>query len=109
MSEGSRSQKIALIVKEAAAQIIETESNKTALITVTNCTVSDDFKTAMLYISVLPEEGSDSALNFVKRKRREIRDSVKKRLAMNRIPFIDVIIDAGEQNRQKIDQLLREG
>ena len=103
-----RTEKIQDQIKEIAARVVERESNKTALITITRVELFERGRKAMLYISVLPESGEESAINFLKRKRAEIRDEVKKRMNMRTIPFLDTSIDTGEKARRAIDELLKE-
>lgn len=104
----ARQHKIEEHIKEIAAQFIERESNKTTLVTVTRVELQDRGRSAMIYITVLPESGEDSALNFLKRKRADLRQVVKKQLNIQTIPFLDVMIDTGEKARQTIDALLKE-
>ena len=103
-----RNEKVANFLKELSAQFLERESNGTSLITVTSCNVSPDLKKATVFITVLPDEKEHDALDFAKRKRSELRDLIKKNMQTKAIPFIDIEIDRGEKNRQKIDKLLRE-
>jgi ribosome-binding factor A len=56
----------------------------------------------------LPENKEHDVIDFAKRKRAELREFLKKNMATKIIPFIDIEIDRGEKNRQKIDELLRE-
>lgn len=93
-------------IAQLAASFIERESNKTALITVTRVEVADRGRSATIFISVLPENGEESAINFLKRKRNDLRTVIKKGINMINIPFIDVEIDKGEKARQNIDALL---
>ena len=102
-----RNEKVANLIKELSAQFLGRENNKTSLITVTACTVSPDLKRATIFITVLPEQKEHDALDFAKRKRKELREFLKKNLEIKNIPFIDIQIDKGEKNRQKIDELLR--
>jgi ribosome-binding factor A len=102
-----KQEKIEQQMKELAAQFIERESNKTALITVTRVAMLDRGRSAMIYISVLPEDGEESALNFLKRKRHDLRTVIKKGVNTHTIPFIDVCIDKGEKARHTIDTLLK--
>lgn len=95
-------------IAQLAASFIERESNKTALITVTRVEVTDRGRSATIFISVLPERGEESAINFLKRKRQDLRTVIKKGVNTINIPFIDVEIDKGEKARQNIDALLRE-
>ncbi len=102
-----RQDKVANLIKELAANFLERETDKSSLITVTSANVSPDLKRATILISVLPEEKEKLALEFVKRKRRELREVLAKNLKTKNLPFLDFAIDAGEKRRQRIDELLR--
>ena len=101
-----RQGRVANLIKELSAQFLGRENNKTSLITVTACSVSPDLKRATLFITVLPEKKENEVLLFAKRKRSELREMLKKNMTTKIIPFIDILIDQGEKNRQKIDELL---
>jgi ribosome-binding factor A len=103
-----RNEKVANNIKELAAQFLSRENNRTSLITVTACTTSPDLKRATILITVLPTIKENDALNFIKRNLGELREFLKKNMPIKIIPFLDVAIDQGEKNRQKIDELLRE-
>jgi len=103
-----RNEKLGNLIKELSAQFLNRENNRTSLVTVTSCTTSPDLKRATIYITVLPDSKENSALGFAKRKRGELREFLKKNMKVKIIPFIDIQIDRGEKNRQKIDELLRE-
>lgn len=104
-----RIDKVANKVKELAAQFLSREGNRTSLINVIHADCSPDMKRATIYITVLPIEKENAALEFAKRKRGELRQFLKKNMPVKTIPFIDIEIDKGEKNRQKIDELLRNG
>ena len=104
-----RNIKVANQIKELAAEYLSREDNRTSLITVISCNTSPDLKKATIFITVLPNSKEHDALDFTKRKRPEIRDYLKKKMNLKTIPFLDVRIDEGEKNRQKIDELLRNG
>lgn len=103
-----RNEKVSNIIKEISAQFLNRENNRTSLITVTSCKTSPDLKKSTIYITVLPDKKEHDALDFVKRKRAELRDHLKKNMQVKTIPFIDFEIDHGEKNRQKIDELLNQ-
>ncbi|MDE2399908.1 MAG: ribosome-binding factor A [Patescibacteria group bacterium] len=104
-----RNEKIANRIKELAAEFLVREGNRTSLINVISATCSPDMKRATIYITVLPIDKEKTALEFAKRKRAELRQFLKKNMPIKIIPFIDIAIDLGEKNRQKIDELLRNG
>jgi len=103
----SRNEKVANQIKELAAQFLGRVDNRTSLITVTGATVSPDLKRSTIFITVLPDNKENAAFGFVKRQRKELREFLKNHLPIKTIPFLDVEIDMGEKNRQKIDELLR--
>lgn len=100
-----RQEKVRGNIKHLVAQFLERESNGTSMITVTDSDVSKDLKQATIFITVLPNSSEESALNFAKRKRSDIRNFIKKKLKMRVLPFINFEIDKGEKNRQRIDEL----
>jgi len=109
IQENKRNEKVANHIKELAALFLGRENNRTSLITVTGANTSPDMKRATIFITVLPNSKEKSALDFVKRRRGDLREYLKKNMPIKIIPFIDVAIDLGEKNRQKIDELLRNG
>jgi len=104
-----RTDRVANQIKELAAEFLGRENNRTSLITVTSASCSPDLKRATIFITVLPATKEKNALEFAKRKRNKLREFFKKSMPIKTIPFIDIAIDQGEKNRQKIDELLRNG
>ncbi len=90
-----------------AQDFFQRESSGASMITVTRADVSRDMKHGVIYITVLPEDKEDAAINFAKRMRSDLRHYVMKRLPVKVIPFFEVEIDYGEKNRVHIDELLR--
>ncbi len=101
-----RNEKIKNNIKELSAIYIEREAGPTSLITVTRVLLSPDSKRATIMVSVMPKEKEKAAYGFIKRNLGELRKYVSKNLKINPIPFLNVQIDEGEKNRQKIDELL---
>ncbi len=101
-----RQQKMSEVIRQYVAQFIETESTSQSLITITRVNLSPDFKNATIFFTTLPENQEHTALAFLQRKRKDIREYLKKHLKTRTLPFVDVEIDAGERNRQRIDELL---
>ncbi len=100
-----RQQKTIELLKHLASQFLERESSRNALITVTDATISDDYKEARIFFTVFPDNREEAVLDFVKRKRSEFKHYVKQNSQMGRIPFFDFAIDLGEKNRQHIDEI----
>jgi ribosome-binding factor A len=83
------------------------ESSGASMITVTRTEISRDMKNGTIFITVLPENKEEAAINFAKRMRSELRHFVMKRLPVKVIPFFEVEIDFGEKNRLHVEELLR--
>ena len=103
----SRKEKINKKFQKAFADFIEKESNKESLVTVIKCNISSNLKNITVYISVLPIEKEDKVIEFLKRRKWDARDYIKKKVITKIIPFVNFSLDYGEKNRQYIDQLLK--
>lgn len=102
----SKQDKLKKEYQKIFAAFIERESNKTSLITVTRCELSNDYKNLTVYFSVFPENQEDKVLAFLSRNKKEARDYLKKNISTRILPFVNFAIDEGEKNRQQIDQIL---
>ena len=89
-----------------AAQFINTQSNRQSLITVTRSSLSPDSRRADIFFTVLPEDKEAEVAFFLMRNRSQFRDFIKKHSTNLRIvPTFDFQLDAGEKNRQHLDEL----
>ena len=78
-----------------------------SLVTVTRAELSDDFKSVLVLLSILPQAEEQAALKFAKRARSDFREYVKVHSFFHPVPTIDFEIDYGEKNRQRVDELTR--
>jgi ribosome-binding factor A len=105
--KSQRQQKIEQEVLAIVQDFFQRESSGASMITITRTEVSRDMKNGTIFMTVLPENKEDAAINFAKRMRSELRHYVMKRLPVKVIPFFEVEIDYGEKNRLHVDELLR--
>ena len=91
---------------ELAAEFLNRESTRSALLTVTNIEISSDFKHATIFLSVLPHDKEYGAVDFANRHRAEFMEYVKKHSRLHYLPRVTFAVDLGEHNRQRIDELL---
>ena len=99
---------ISQLIKDAAADFLNKESNRSSLITITDADISRDLKNATVYFTVLPDDQQEQVLHFLRRKRPEFKTYLKSHVYLKRIPFVDFKIDEGEKYRQHIDEISRE-
>lgn len=100
-----KDEKIKAIIQEAAAEFFKKESDRTSMITVTRVELADRGKKALIFISVFPEEKEADAIAFSKRRRSDLYKFLNTNTGLSYVPFVDVLIDIGEKNRQKLDKL----
>ncbi len=103
-----RHERIIEILHDMAARFLLLEGNNSSLLTITNVVLTKDGKRATIFFTVFPESYEKTALEFAKRKRTEFKQFVRDNSRLGMIPQLDFAIDAGEKNRQKIDNLLNE-
>ncbi len=102
-----RQTKVSLEILAIVQDFFQRESSGLSLITITRCEVSPDMRQGTIYMTVLPVEKEQAALDFARRMRTDMRKYVMKRLPVKVIPFFEIEIDYGEKNRQHIDEILR--
>lgn len=105
---GKRDERLKEYIRDISARLLNEESNKTSLVTVTSVALADNGRKATIFITVLPEIKENEALSFAKRQRTELRRKIIKELNISHPPFIEIDIDRGEKNRQRIDELSNE-
>ncbi len=97
------------LIQKLIAEYIARESGRQSLITVTNVLLSDDRKYATILLSVFPQTEEEKALALLKRHASSIRSYIKEHARLgSATPFLNIKLDDGEKNRQRIDELSRE-
>jgi ribosome-binding factor A len=103
-----RKQRIEEEVKKVVASYIEKESNRDALISVTRIVLNDKFTHGYVYVTVLPESKEGSVIFFLTRNGSDIKNFLRKKIPHLKSPFLEFIIDSGEKNRLRIEELSKE-
>jgi ribosome-binding factor A len=94
-------------VAHLAGEFLARESHVKALLTVTHAEMSDNYKYAKIFLSVLPSTMEQEALRAAKRLRSDLHDYLRKHSALHPTPTVDFELDWGEKNRQRVDELTR--
>lgn len=93
-------------LREGAAEFLSREANREPLITVTGTSLSQDHKRARIFMTVFPESGERTALQFANRNIGEFKTFLKTRVRGILPYYLEFVIDKGEKNRQRLDELL---
>ena len=105
--QNERQIKIGLEIRNIAQNFFQKETSGISLITVTKANISKDLKNTDIYITVLPKNREEQALSCAKRMRTNLRTEIKNKMRIRTIPKVEIKIDAGENERQKIDKILK--
>jgi ribosome-binding factor A len=96
------------LLMKLAGDFVARESNRTSLITVTRVLILEHGRTATFLMTVLPDSETETALAFMKRKRSDFREYIKKNTRLKTIPVVDFELDKGEKHRQHIDEISKD-
>ena len=99
-----RQQKVSEEIRKSAGDFIALHAQRHSLITPTRVDISPDLTKATIYFTVLPESEEERALHFLRRKRSEFKQHLK-RNHFKRLPLVNFQLDYGEKNRQLLDDI----
>lgn len=102
-----RKVRITSLIHELAASYIVQEANTDPMITITNVSISPDYRQATIYITTIPDGREEDAVIFLKRHGREMRRQIMKKSDLKIIPHFEFAVDVGEKHRQHIDDIVR--
>ena len=98
-------EKIESLLARLVGEFLSHEAGPVSLITVTRVTFNEKSKHATVFLSVLPEDKEAGALAFAKRQSSELREYVREKAKLRILPIFEFVIDIGEKNRQKMDDI----
>lgn len=77
-------------------------------VTVTGVDITEDLKTARVFVSILKEEERETTLTILNSAKSFIRSEVAKRVRMKSIPSLEFKIDSSVEYGSRIDKLLKD-
>lgn len=103
-----RKEKINDLLRDEVGQILlkELDLDSDALVTVTRAIVSEDGFHAKVYVSVLPADQGEEALEQIKERVYFFQQILNKKLRMRPIPKIYFVLDRTEEEAAKIEKIL---
>lgn len=84
----------------------ELEMSVDTLVGISRVRVTQDLKNAKIFISVIPFEKRNTALNLVKKQRGRIQKELNKHLTMKFTPKLEFLVDTTEEDASHIDNIL---
>ena len=105
-----RSEQVASVLQKEVSAIIakDLEPPRDCLITIMRATVSPDLKHATLFVSILPDNKTGSAMTLLERKKGEIQHLLNKKLTMKFSPRIHWELDLTTRKYDAIDRALKQ-
>ena len=96
------------IIHRLAAEFVRDNASKASLLTITRVELSPTGKEAKVFFTTIPETSQNTALKFLERKSIEFKRYVRDKSSLGIVPHVDFMIDFGERNRQRLDEISRE-
>lgn len=100
-----RKEKLPELLKRLSAEFIEREWGFPSLITVTAANISDSQKNVEILYTVLPETDEKVVKFFLDKKIGDFLKFIDSHARIGRMPEIKFLLDLGEKNRQRIDEI----
>jgi ribosome-binding factor A len=94
--------------RELAEAITQEVEFPEGLITITAVDCSSDFSFARVFVSVLPDHLTGTALRALKKSSARVMARAKKHLKFRRIPKLRWSFDSIERDYEEIDKVMRE-
>lgn len=104
-----RTEQVASLLQHHISEILvrEVEPPEGCLITVMRAEVTPDLKNAKIFISILPDNKTGSALKILERNTRDIQKLLNARLTMKFSPRITWALDITTRKYAAIDDALK--
>lgn len=103
-----RQEKINSLIKKLAGEFILREIKlEKSLITVMRADISSDIKNLKIFITVYPEKEENKALKELEKNLSEWQKFLASKFKARFLPYSKFLIDEGEKNRQKVENLLK--
>ena len=105
-----RSQRLSILLREEIADIImrKVKDPRLGFVTVTDVELSEDLKTARVFVSVLKDKDKETTLEILNSAKGLIRGEISKRIRVKFIPTVEFRIDKSIEYGEKVDRLLKE-
>ncbi len=97
---------MAALLRNLISSFIKSEDLSGAIITITDIEVSEDIRTAKIFISVFPEEKEKEAVKLLEEKSRQLYNYLSPKLKMKFMPVIHFLPDKKIKAERRIDELL---
>src|SRR3989338_2258605 len=104
-----RTEQVGEVMQREISAIIarDIEPPRDCLITVMRAEVTPDLKHAKIFVSILPENKTGSALEILRKKTRDVQHLLNQRLTMKFSPLITWELDLTTRKYAAIDEALK--
>ncbi|MDO8554980.1 MAG: 30S ribosome-binding factor RbfA [bacterium] len=101
-----RKEKAVSLLSRLIPEFIKKFSFGKTIVTVTRLEVSDDLRTVKVFIGAYPQADEARTMALLAKKNKEIRKYIGSHIRWKFLPELIFLIDEGEKNRQRIEELL---
>ncbi|MDO8494902.1 MAG: 30S ribosome-binding factor RbfA [bacterium] len=105
-----RQEKISELLREEIGKILlrELDFDADAIVTVTRAIVSEDRNHAKIYVSVLPSQFAEEAMEAIKKQVYFLQQALNKKMRIRPVPRIAFVLDRTEEEAARIEKIIDE-
>lgn len=102
-----RKEQLSSLIQKKLGEIIikEIELPTGSLVTISEVEVSNDFKKAIIWVSVIPGESSEDILGILKKARGHLQHQLGEEIRTRIISRIEFTIDRGPEHAARIEKI----
>jgi len=102
-----RTDRLSETIRKHIAEFVEEHFRGEGIVTLTRLELSKNLKTCAVFFSIYPPKEEERLMRRIEGIASDIRAHVKKKMKTKFTPFFTFKSDAGERERQKIEELFR--
>ena len=98
-------------IEKAINEIIEYEIKNpkiTGIITVTKCETTMDLDICKVYVSIFSPDNKQEIFDEIKHSARFIRQEVCKKVLLRKMPYLEFILDEGQEYNERIEKAIEQ-
>jgi ribosome-binding factor A len=109
MNESRRQKKVASLIKEKLSRLLieEIQDSSSGLITITRIEMSQDLRTAHVYLSLFGCERKEAILDLLEKRKGFLRKSIASKVKLKYNPLLIFTLDQTPEYEDKIDRLIK--
>lgn len=102
-----KKERLASLLRDTASSFVRFEVDPNAMVTVTRVELSSDSSMVKFFVSVFPEAKEVETVKLLNKKKKEMKEFLRKETRLNILPYVEFEVDKGAKLERKIEEILK--